>query len=37
MKVSVSKRGYTISGISAEKLNVVMFLLGTAKDRCFHQ
>ena len=37
MKVSASSKGYTLSGISPEQLNTVMFLLGTLKDRCFKE
>ena len=37
MKVSVNSKGYTLSGISAEELNIAMYLLGQAKDRCFRE
>jgi hypothetical protein len=37
MKVSVSSKGYALSGISPTELNTVMFLLGTLKDRCFRE
>ena len=37
MKVSVSNKGYTLSGISADELKVVMYLLETAKERCFRE
>jgi hypothetical protein len=35
MRVSVNQRGYTLSNLSSEELNTVMFLLGSLKDRCF--
>jgi hypothetical protein len=35
MRVSVSSKGYTLSGVNPNELNVVMSLLGTLKDRCF--
>ena len=35
MKVKLSKKGYTLSGVSAEQLDTVMYLLGNIKERCF--
>jgi hypothetical protein len=35
MKVSVSKKDDTISGIRAEELQTIMYLLGNIRERCF--
>jgi hypothetical protein len=35
MKVSVNQKGYTLSGLGAGELNVVMSLLGQLKRQCF--
>ena len=37
MKVSVSNRGYTLTGIDSGELKVIMYLLGQARDRCFRE
>jgi|GEM_PF-5571389 len=37
MKVSLSNKGYTLSGISADELQVVLYILETAKNRCFRE
>jgi hypothetical protein len=35
MRASVNQRGYTLSGLTSGELNIVMFLLGHIKSRCF--
>ncbi|MDR1611098.1 MAG: hypothetical protein LBS08_06285 [Candidatus Symbiothrix sp.] len=35
MKVSISKKGYTLSGISPEELSTIKYLLGNIRKRCF--
>jgi hypothetical protein len=35
MRVSVNQRGYTLSNLTSDELNVVMSLLGKLKSQCF--
>jgi len=37
MKVSLTQKGYTLSGVSAEQLDTVMYLLGNIQRRCFQE